>query len=183
MKGTAKFKEVTERLNQFYVAAGGEGGSDPKAQFAIVLDDQVISAPRSLAVITDGRPQITGGFTEESAKALSDQLRFGALPDQLRDPERAADLRDPRRRAAPHGPAGRRDRPAAGGGLLAVPVPGARPGHHRLPGGGRRPDLPGHRDPGLDGKLPAVPRRRGRPHRGHRPDCRLVHRLLRTYPR
>jgi preprotein translocase subunit SecD len=79
-QGTAKFKEVTERLYQFFVAAGGESGSDPKAQFAIVLDDQVISAPRSLAVITDGRPQITGGFTEQSAKALSDQLRFGALP-------------------------------------------------------------------------------------------------------
>ncbi len=79
-QGTAKFKEVTERLYQFFVAAGGESGSDPKAQFAIVLDDQVISAPRSLAVITDGRPQITGGFTEASAKALSDQLRFGALP-------------------------------------------------------------------------------------------------------
>ncbi|AXJ09057.1 protein translocase subunit SecD [Arthrobacter sp. PM3] len=79
-EGTAKFKEVTERLYQFYSAAGGQSGSDPKAQFAIVLDDQVISAPRSLAVITDGRPQITGGFTEESAKALSDQLRFGALP-------------------------------------------------------------------------------------------------------
>lgn len=79
-EGTAKFKEVTERLNQFYVAAGGDAGADPKAQFAIVLDDQVISAPRSLAVITDGRPQITGGFTEQTAKALSDQLRFGALP-------------------------------------------------------------------------------------------------------
>ncbi|WP_457962552.1 protein translocase subunit SecD [Arthrobacter sp. D1-29] len=79
-EGTAKFKEVTERLNQFYVAAGGDAGTDPKAQFAIVLDDQVISAPRALAVITDGRPQITGGFTEQTAKALSDQLRFGALP-------------------------------------------------------------------------------------------------------
>lgn len=79
-QGTAKFKDVTERLYQFYSAAQAQGGSDPKAQFAIVLDDQVISAPRSLAVITDGRPQITGGFTEQSAKALSDQLRFGALP-------------------------------------------------------------------------------------------------------
>ncbi|MFF2347422.1 protein translocase subunit SecD [Pseudarthrobacter sp. NPDC058119] len=79
-EGTAKFKDVTQRLNQFYVAAGGESGTDPKSQFAIVLDDQVISAPRSLAVITDGRPQITGGFTEQTAKALSDQLKFGALP-------------------------------------------------------------------------------------------------------
>ncbi|MBO1268465.1 protein translocase subunit SecD [Arthrobacter cavernae] len=76
----SKFKAVTERLNQFYIAAGGEIGNDPKSQFAIVLDDQVISAPRSLAVITDGRPQITGNFTQASAKALSDQLRYGALP-------------------------------------------------------------------------------------------------------
>ena len=79
-EGTAKFKTVTERLHQFYLAAGGETGTDPKSQFAIVLDDQVISAPRAQAVITDGRPQITGGFTEQSAKTLSDQLRFGALP-------------------------------------------------------------------------------------------------------
>ncbi|MFP3571037.1 SecDF P1 head subdomain-containing protein, partial [Paraburkholderia sp. SIMBA_030] len=48
--------------------------------FAIVLDDKVISAPRALAVISDGRPQITGNFTQASAKALSDQLRYGALP-------------------------------------------------------------------------------------------------------
>ncbi|MGJ3191191.1 protein translocase subunit SecD [Paenarthrobacter nitroguajacolicus] len=77
---TAKFKAVTERLNQYYVAAQAQGTDDPKSQFAIVLDDKVISAPRSLAVITDGRPQITGNFTQASAKALSDQLRYGALP-------------------------------------------------------------------------------------------------------
>ncbi len=77
---TAKFKAVTERLNQFYVAAQAQGTEDPKSQFAIVLDDKVISAPRALAVITDGKPQITGNFTQASAKALSDQLRYGALP-------------------------------------------------------------------------------------------------------
>lgn len=77
---TAKFKAVTERLNQFYVAAQAQGTDDPKSQFAIVLDDKVLSAPRALAVITDGKPQITGNFTQASAKALSDQLRYGALP-------------------------------------------------------------------------------------------------------
>ncbi|WP_159699166.1 protein translocase subunit SecD [Arthrobacter sp. 18067] len=77
---TEKFKAVTERLNQYYVAAQAQGTDDPKSQFAIVLDDKVISAPRSLAVITDGRPQITGNFTQATAKALSDQLRYGALP-------------------------------------------------------------------------------------------------------
>jgi preprotein translocase subunit SecD len=49
-------------------------------QFAIVLDGRVISAPRTLAAITDGRPQISGDFTEESAQTLADQLKFGALP-------------------------------------------------------------------------------------------------------
>jgi preprotein translocase subunit SecD len=74
--GTQKFKAVTTRLNGFYAA----NQNDPKAQFAIVLDDKVLSAPRTLAVITDGRPQITGNFTQQSAQALSDQLRYGALP-------------------------------------------------------------------------------------------------------
>ncbi|MDQ4501158.1 protein translocase subunit SecD [Sinomonas sp. ASV322] len=78
--GTKVFKDVTQRLNGFYVAAGGERGNDARAQFAIVLDDKVLSAPRALAVITDGRPQITGSFTQTSARTLSDQLRFGALP-------------------------------------------------------------------------------------------------------
>lgn len=77
---TKTFKDVTQRLNQFYVASQAQGGNDPKAQFAIVLDDQVISAPRALATITDGKPQITGNFTQASAKALADQLRYGALP-------------------------------------------------------------------------------------------------------
>jgi len=36
--------------------------------------------PRTLSAITDGRPQISGNFTEESALTLADQLKFGALP-------------------------------------------------------------------------------------------------------
>jgi preprotein translocase subunit SecD len=49
-------------------------------QFAIVLDGKVISAPRTLAAITDGKPQISGSFTQDSATVLADQLKFGALP-------------------------------------------------------------------------------------------------------
>lgn len=79
-QGTQKFKDVTERLNKFYVDSQSTGGNDPRAQFAIVLDGKVISAPRALAAIPDGRPEITGNFTEQSAKALSDQLKYGALP-------------------------------------------------------------------------------------------------------
>ncbi len=69
--GTDQFADVTTRLS------GLEGAQN---QFAIVLDGQVISAPRTLAVITNGEPQITGQFTQDSSKALADQLKFGALP-------------------------------------------------------------------------------------------------------
>ena len=70
-EGTQTFKSVTERLF---------GLTGAQNQFAIVLDGTVISAPTTNAVIPDGRPQITGNFTEESARALSEQLKYGALP-------------------------------------------------------------------------------------------------------
>ncbi|MFZ9087955.1 MAG: protein translocase subunit SecD [Pontimonas sp.] len=69
--GTEQFRSVTERL----IALPGV-----QNQFAIVLDGRVISAPRTLAAITDGRPQISGSFTQQSAQVLADQLKFGALP-------------------------------------------------------------------------------------------------------
>lgn len=70
-EGSKEFATVTTRL------AGLQGAQN---QFAIVLDGKVISAPRTLAVITDGKPQITGNFTQDSSKTLADQLKFGALP-------------------------------------------------------------------------------------------------------
>ncbi len=70
-EGAQEFRAVTERL----ISLQGV-----QNQFAIVLDGRVISAPRTLAAITDGRPQISGNFTEESAQVLADQLKFGALP-------------------------------------------------------------------------------------------------------
>lgn len=75
-EGAQAFKAVTQRLNAKYQA----NPDDPQSRFAIVLDDSVISAPASMAVITDGQSSITGQFTEDSAKALADQLKFGSLP-------------------------------------------------------------------------------------------------------
>ncbi|MBK5237574.1 MAG: protein translocase subunit SecD [Actinomycetales bacterium] len=69
--GTSTFADVTSRLF---------GMTGAQNQFAIVLDGKVISAPSTNAVITDGKPQITGGFTQDSAKVLADQLKYGALP-------------------------------------------------------------------------------------------------------
>lgn len=70
-QGTKTFADTTQRL----VALQGA-----QNQFAIVLDGETISAPTTNAVISDGRPQISGGFTQESSQALAEQLKYGALP-------------------------------------------------------------------------------------------------------
>ncbi|MET4780182.1 protein translocase subunit SecD [Glaciihabitans sp. UYNi722] len=70
-KGTKEFSDVTTRLNAL---------TGVKNQFAIVLDGRIISAPTTNAVISNGKPQISGSFTQASSKTLADQLKFGALP-------------------------------------------------------------------------------------------------------
>ena len=70
-EGSAAFRDVTQRLT---------GMNPPQNQFAILLDGQIVSAPASQAVITDGRAQISGDFDEESAAQLAEQLEYGALP-------------------------------------------------------------------------------------------------------
>ena len=56
------------------------GLPEPQNQLAATLDSRVIVAPRFNEAILDGRASITGGFTLEEARGLSDQLKFGALP-------------------------------------------------------------------------------------------------------
>jgi len=71
-EGAELFGDVTSRLVPLPA---------PRNQFGIVLDGRVISAPVAQAVITDGNAQITGSnITQESAKTLADQLKYGALP-------------------------------------------------------------------------------------------------------
>ena len=53
------------------------------APFAIVLDDEVISAPTIRQAITGGSGQITGSFTVESSTQLAVLLRAGALPAEM----------------------------------------------------------------------------------------------------
>lgn len=52
-------------------------------RFAIVLDNQVISAPVIREPITGGQGQISGNFTAQSANDLAVLLRAGALPAPL----------------------------------------------------------------------------------------------------
>ncbi len=52
-------------------------------QVAIVLDGRVQSAPVVQSAITDGRTEISGNFTPDSAKQLKTVLETGALPVNL----------------------------------------------------------------------------------------------------
>ena len=52
--------------------------------FAIVLDNEVISAPQIREAITGGSGQITGNFSVQESSDLSILLRAGALPDPMR---------------------------------------------------------------------------------------------------
>ncbi len=65
-KGAQRFGQVTQQNVGF--------------PFAIVLDDQVISAPVINEPILGGSGQISGNFTVESANDLAVLLRAGALP-------------------------------------------------------------------------------------------------------
>ncbi len=53
------------------------------ALFAVVLDDEVITAPQIQEPITGGSGQITGNFSVEESTDLAVLLRAGALPAEL----------------------------------------------------------------------------------------------------
>jgi preprotein translocase subunit SecD len=72
-KGKAAFGAMTARLAKF-------GQQTDQNKSAIIIDGQVISALGTTEPIRNGEARITGGFTAESGKTLSDQLKFGALP-------------------------------------------------------------------------------------------------------
>ncbi|MDR1247343.1 MAG: protein translocase subunit SecD [Clostridiales Family XIII bacterium] len=50
---------------------------------AIILDDEIISAPNVETPILNGNAQITGRFDEDEAITLARQIRAGALPAEL----------------------------------------------------------------------------------------------------
>ncbi|HEX3316097.1 MAG TPA: protein translocase subunit SecD [Gemmataceae bacterium] len=61
----------------------GQGDSQIKRHLAIILDDQVMSAPTINSVITN-QGQITGNFTRKEVDSLVNVLRAGQLPATLK---------------------------------------------------------------------------------------------------
>ncbi|MEQ8707099.1 MAG: protein translocase subunit SecDF [Phaeodactylibacter sp.] len=57
-----------------------EAAQDNNREIAIVLDDEVVSAPRVINPILTGDSQITGNFSIQEGKDLSNILQIGKLP-------------------------------------------------------------------------------------------------------
>jgi len=57
---------------------------DNNREIAIVLDNEVVSAPRVINPIQDGRSSITGNFSIQEAKDLANILQIGKLPAETK---------------------------------------------------------------------------------------------------
>ncbi|MBM7169404.1 protein translocase subunit SecD [Streptomyces sp. G44] len=69
-EGSKKFAATTGKLMK---------QAEPQNQFAIVLDGDVVSAPRVSSQLSSNA-EISGDFNQESAKELANMLSYGALP-------------------------------------------------------------------------------------------------------
>ena len=78
-EGGRKFSQLTRN----YKAHGPKNPTDKGRQLAIILDDQLISAPVIQSEI-GSQGQITGRFDAKSARKLSDELNAGALPAPMK---------------------------------------------------------------------------------------------------
>ncbi len=72
-EGTKKFADATQRAYQKGESLG------------IYYDGSIISAPRVQDVLTDGKAQISGNFTYESADQLASTIRIGGLKLELEE--------------------------------------------------------------------------------------------------
>ncbi len=78
------FKDGADGIGKFNTAAAqcnAKAATCPTGQLAVVLDGEVISAPAiEQAQFSRDQIQISGSFTEKSARNLSTVLKYGALP-------------------------------------------------------------------------------------------------------
>ncbi len=70
-KGATKFADITGQLAK---------NQSPQNQFAIVLDNEVVSDPYVSQALTGGNAEISGSFDQEEAQGLANMLSYGALP-------------------------------------------------------------------------------------------------------
>ena len=71
-----KFYEITDRLSK---------NPYPNNLLAIMLDEEIISAPRVQYAISGGKATISGQETVQEAQELADTINLGALPLKLEE--------------------------------------------------------------------------------------------------
>jgi SecD/SecF fusion protein len=82
-EGAVAFEEATRRALYGEVINSETG--QPDGAIYIVLDDKVISSPLVNSVISGGRAQITGQFSDDEVTELAMLIRGGALPVGLKE--------------------------------------------------------------------------------------------------
>ncbi len=82
-EGAAKFEAASEKAYNGEVTSSIEGVDD-KA-IAIILDDNIITAPVVQSVISGGSCEISGDYTRDSANNLAALIRGGSLPVSLNE--------------------------------------------------------------------------------------------------
>ncbi len=84
--GSTAFEEATRSIVNGEITANESIGMQSNT-IAIVLDNEVISNPSVSSVISGGRCQIEGSFTQEEATELAALIRGGSLPVELNEVE------------------------------------------------------------------------------------------------
>jgi len=82
-EGAVAFEEATRRA--LYGEVINPETGQPDRAIYIVLDDNVISSPLVNSVISGGRAQITGQFSDDEVTELAMLIRGGALPVGLKE--------------------------------------------------------------------------------------------------
>ncbi|MDR1135542.1 MAG: protein translocase subunit SecD [Clostridiales Family XIII bacterium] len=82
-EGTTAFAEGTRKAYGGTVTPSVPGVA--ANAIAIILDDEIISAPQVNDVILNGSAEITGNFTEDEAVTLAQLIKAGSLPAELKE--------------------------------------------------------------------------------------------------
>lgn len=82
-EGADKFMKATEKALSGTVVPINENVSS--SAIMIILDGDVISAPNVQSVIPNGKAEISGNFTQETASNLAALIRGGSLPVELKE--------------------------------------------------------------------------------------------------
>lgn len=83
-KGGSAFEEATRKIVNNEITAVQESGIEAN-KIAIILDKDTLSDPRVSTVISGGKCEIEGNFTQEYASQLAALIRGGALPVDLEE--------------------------------------------------------------------------------------------------